>query len=52
MLDQNRSKVKEELVRVMGEELAAPYLFRMERDPATARYRYRLALDPERIVLP
>lgn len=51
ILDQNRSKVKDELVRVLGEELAAPYLFEVERDPAAARYRYRLALAPELIKL-
>lgn len=51
-LDQNRSKVKEEMAQVLGEFLAADYLFEMERDPRTARYRYRLALPPERIRLP
>lgn len=45
-LDQNRSKIKDELIQVLGETLAAPYLFDMERDPQTARFKYRLATHP------
>lgn len=51
-LDQNRSKVKEELIRALGESLASDYLFEMSRDSKVARYRYRLALAPERVELP
>lgn len=50
-LDQNRSKVKEQLTAVLGEELAAGYLFELERDPRTARFRCRLATDPALIVV-
>lgn len=50
-LDQNRSKVKDEIVNALGEELARDYLFEMARDPRTARYNYRLTLSPERIQL-
>jgi hypothetical protein len=49
ILDQNRSKVKEELIRVLGDELAQSYLFDTERDARTARYRYRLSLPPKLI---
>ena len=49
-LDQNRSKIKDELCQVLGETLAAPYLFELERDPQTARFKYRLAIDPSDIV--
>lgn len=48
-LDQNRSKVKEQLSALLGPELAAPYLFEMERDPRTARFRCRLATPPGQI---
>ena len=48
-LDQNRSKIKDELVSAVGEELAAPYLFEAERDPASGRSRYRISLPPEQI---
>ncbi|MEX2333584.1 MAG: hypothetical protein WD600_04950, partial [Pseudohongiella sp.] len=51
ILDQNRNKVKDELCRVLGETLAAPYLFESERDPRTARYRHRLACAANLIVL-
>lgn len=51
-LDQNRSKIKDELVAVLGEALAAPYLFDMARDPGTARYQYRISLAPDQIHLP
>lgn len=50
-LDQNRSKIKEELVKLLGEELAKPYLFDMERDARTARYQYRLSRDPALILV-
>ena len=44
-LDQNRNKIRDELVNALGENLAAPYLFESERDLKSGRYRYRLALD-------
>ncbi len=51
ILDQNRSKIKDELCHVLGDELAQEYLFEGIRDKRTARYRYRLRLPPERIIL-
>lgn len=41
-LDQNRSKIKDELTQVLSEELAQPFLFETERDHKTARSKYRL----------
>ena len=46
-LDQNRSKIKDELVRHLCEELALPYLFDVQRDLRTARFNYRISLAPE-----
>lgn len=51
-LDQNRSKIKDELCRLLGETLAADYLFDTERDGKTARYKYRLSLTAQLIELP
>lgn len=51
-LDQNRSKVKDELVQALGEALAQPFLFEAERDLQTGRSKYRLALAPAQITLP
>lgn len=48
-LDQNRSKIKDEVTRLLGEQLAAPYLFELERDHRTARSKYRLAIAPQNI---
>ncbi len=48
-LDQNRSKIKEELTQLLGEDLAAPYLFDVERDHKTARFKYRLSTPAARI---
>lgn len=48
-LDQNRSKIKDEVTRLLGEQLAAPYLFELERDHRTARSKYRLAALPQHI---
>ncbi len=50
-LDQNRSKIKEELVATLGESLAARYLFESSRHPDGVRMRYRLALPGDRIGL-
>ncbi|MED5526763.1 MAG: hypothetical protein VX447_18710 [Pseudomonadota bacterium] len=49
-LDQNRSKIKDELQAKLG-ELAEPYLFESRRDLAAARSAYRLQLPSERIQL-
>ncbi|GAB3270139.1 hypothetical protein [Parahaliea aestuarii] len=48
-LDQNRSKVKEHLTGLLGEELAADFLFEGERDARTARSRYRIVTDAAQI---
>ncbi|WP_148864509.1 hypothetical protein [Marinobacter fonticola] len=50
-LDQNRNRIKEELVAVLGEQLAEPYLFVSERSQAHVQSRYRLSLSPQQIVL-
>ena len=52
ILDQNRNKLKIELVAMLGEELAQAYLFDTERDLKSGRYRYRLCLSSEQICLP
>lgn len=52
ILDQNRSKLKDELEAVLGETLAADFLFEQQRDSRTARYLYRLQLPPDAIMLP
>ncbi|HEY8568761.1 hypothetical protein [Microbulbifer sp.] len=44
-LDQNRNKIRDELISALGEDLAAAYLFESERDIKSGRYRYRLAVD-------
>lgn len=49
ILDQNRNKVKDELIRALGDELAGNFLFESERDPRSARYRYRLLCPPAMI---
>ena len=48
-LDQNRSKIKDELVSVLGETLAADYLFETARDAQSGRSKYRIKLPPEAI---
>lgn len=50
-LDQNRNKIKEELVSVLGENLAAAFLFETERDSKTGRSRYRLVLPASQIII-
>lgn len=49
LLDQNRSKIKDELVAVLGEDLGTDYLFEAERDLRSGRYRYRLRVPPRSI---
>ncbi|MDP2284685.1 MAG: hypothetical protein Q8L06_11135 [Pseudohongiella sp.] len=51
ILDQNRNKIKEELVAALGDELAAGFLFETERDSRSSRYRYRLCCPPSNILL-
>lgn len=48
-LDQNRNKIKDEIIAVLGEELAAPYLFEARREATSQRYSYRIALQSEKI---
>ncbi|MCW8125720.1 hypothetical protein [Microbulbifer halophilus] len=48
-LDQNRNKIRDELVSALGEELAQPFLFEAQRDLKSGRYRYRIALPAENI---
>lgn len=48
-LDQNRNKIRDELVSALGEELANAYLFESERDLKSGRYRYRLQLSVPQI---
>lgn len=50
-LDQNRSKLKEELNSSLGETLAAYYLFDSEKDSASGRMRYRLKASSEAITI-
>ncbi|MBU2097965.1 MAG: hypothetical protein KKD00_04330 [Gammaproteobacteria bacterium] len=52
ILDQNRNKIKDELVAALGEALAAGFLFETERDMRSSRYRYRLSCPPESIFMP
>ncbi|WP_438865587.1 hypothetical protein [Neptunicella sp.] len=52
ILDQNRNKLKAELISLLGESLAENYLFDTERDLKSGRYRYRLKLNPDTISLP
>ena len=51
-LDQNRSKLKDELTSVLGDELAPHYLFEAERDMTSGRTRYRLYTPAEQIKIP
>ena len=52
ILDQNRNKLKAELINLLGENLAQDYLFDTERDFKSGRYRYRLSLAAHNITLP
>ncbi|WP_339719486.1 hypothetical protein [uncultured Paraglaciecola sp.] len=51
-LDQNRNKLKAELISLLGETLAQDYLFDTDRDLKSGRYRYRLSLEAQKITLP
>jgi hypothetical protein len=48
-LDQNRSKIKEDVVAIIGETLANEFLFEQQRDLKTGRSRYKLALPVDNI---
>lgn len=50
-LDQNRSKIRDELMSVLGAELAYPYLFDSQKSVRTGRFSYRLMTAPEHIIL-
>lgn len=49
-LDQNRSKIRDELICLLGPELASPYLFSSEKDGRSGRFRYRLSVAPNQII--
>jgi hypothetical protein len=44
-LDQNRSKIKDDIVAALGEKLATAYLFEASRHPDGIHMRYRLQVD-------
>jgi hypothetical protein len=48
-LDQNRSKIKDEIVAALGEELARTYLFEASKHPDGIHMRYRLQVDSHQI---
>jgi hypothetical protein len=50
-LDQNRSKIKEGITAVLGQELAARYLFELRKRATSNRTSYRLKLDAGRICI-
>ena len=48
-LDQNRSKIKDEIVAALGEKLARAYLFEASKHPDGIHMRYRLHVDSRHI---
>jgi len=48
-LDQNRSKIKDDISAVLGEKLATAYLFEASRHPDGIHMRYRLQVEPQQI---
>lgn len=48
-LDQNRSKIKDDICAALGETLANDYLFEVDKSGPAGRSRYRLLLTPEAI---
>lgn len=48
-LDQNRSKIKDDIVAVLGEALAEAYLFEASKHPDGLHTRYRLRLQGRQI---
>lgn len=50
-LDQNRNKIKEELLATYPEAVVQEVLFESKRDGISARYCYRLRINPTQITL-
>lgn len=50
-LDQNRSKIKDEMVAVLGESLAMNYLFESEKDAGGPHMKYRIRPGRDRLRL-
>jgi len=50
-LDQNRNKIKDELQKTLGSDIAKAYLFDCIRDTKTARYKYAISLPSSAITL-
>lgn len=48
-LDQNRSKIKDDIVAALGEKLAATYLFESGKHQDGVRMKYRLQIDSSQI---
>ncbi|MEZ5504137.1 MAG: hypothetical protein R3E50_16315 [Halioglobus sp.] len=48
-LDQNRSKIKDDIVAALGESLAQAYLFEASKHPDGLHMRYRLQVESSRI---
>ncbi|MGI1678883.1 MAG: hypothetical protein K6L75_09135 [Cellvibrionaceae bacterium] len=48
-LDQNRSKIKDELVSVLGATLAGHYLFESRKDAASGRLAYRFKPEADQV---
>ena len=48
-LDQNRSKIKDDIVAVLGEELSATYLFEATKHPDGLHMQYRLSAAAQSI---
>ena len=47
-LDQNRNKIKDEMIAALGEELASPFLFEGQREQTSLRYLYRIQAPKEK----
>ncbi|MDU0355854.1 hypothetical protein RS130_19940 [Paraglaciecola aquimarina] len=48
-LDQNRNRIKDEMLAIIPETLVSHYLFESKRDPKTARFTCRLILSEQNI---
>ncbi|GGD60271.1 hypothetical protein [Lacimicrobium alkaliphilum] len=49
VLDQNRNKLKDKLHEILGETLAAGYLFNVRRDQKSGRHQYQLAVPDDKL---
>lgn len=49
VLDQNRNKLKDKLHEMLGETLAAGYLFNVRRDQKSGRHQYQLAVPADKL---